>query len=331
VEDREREIMLDFVRVTETAALRAARVLGRGDKEAVDQAAVDGMRGMLDLVNINGKVVIGEGEKDKAPMLYIGEQVGKAKGAEPVDIAVDPVEGTRLVACGLPNAISAIVAADEGCLLPVPGFYMEKIAVGPQASGYIDLEAPVRENLRVVAAALGKNVRDLTVVVLDRERHRGLMDEIRCCGARIKMILDGDVAGAIATALPETGVDILMGIGGAPEAVLAAAALRCLGGELQTKLYTPTEEVKAKAREIKLAPDDVLTIDDLVKGESVIFAATGITDGELLKGVRYGPGLAKTHSLVMRERTKTVRFVETIHNLKYKTVRSRKEMAELEV
>lgn len=331
MEDREREIMLDFVRVTETAALRAARFMGRGDRDAVDQAAVDGMRGMLDLVNINGTVVIGEGEKDRAPMLYIGEQVGSGKDNDPVDIAVDPVEGTRLVACGLPNAISTIVAADSGCLLPVPGFYMEKIAVGPQTRGYIDLEAPVRENLRVVAAALGKKVRDLTVVVLDRPRHKELIEEIRSCGARIKLILDGDVAGAIATALPETGVDILMGIGGAPEAVLAAAALKCLGGELQVKLWGADQETKAKAKEINLDPDSILTIEDLAKGESIIFAATGITDGELLRGVRYGSGWAKTHSIVMRERTKTVRFVETIHNLKYKTVRSRKEMAELEV
>ena len=329
LEDREREIMLDFVRVTETAALRAARFMGRGDKEAVDQAAVDGMRGMLDLVNINGTVIIGEGEKDKAPMLYIGEQVGSSVENQTVDIAVDPVEGTRLVACGLPNEISAIAAADSGCLLP--GFYMDKIAVGPTARGYIDIEAPVRENLRVVAAALGKNVRDLTVVVLDRPRHQPLMDEIRSCGARIKLILDGDVAGAIATALPETGVDILMGTGGAPEAVLAAAALKCLGGELQAKLYAPSEEVIGQAKEIGMDPDAVFEIEDLAKGESIIFAATGITDGELLKGVRYGAGWAKTHSLVMRERTKTVRFVETIHNLKFKTVRSRREMAELEV
>ncbi|MGI6540681.1 MAG: class II fructose-bisphosphatase [Bacillota bacterium] len=323
VEDREREIMLELVRVTETAALRAGRCMGMGDLNLVDGAAVDGMRGMLSLVNIKGTIVIGEGEKDHAPMLYNGEEVGTGMDDQELDIAVDPVEGTRLVANGLPNAISVIVVASKGSLMPVPTFYMQKLAVGPEAKDYIDINAPVRENLRVVAAALGRRVKDLTVVILDRPRHAELIREVREAGARIKLISDGDVAGAISTALPSTGVDLLMGIGGAPEAVITAAAMKCLGGEIQTKLWVRNEEDAARARENGFNDfDRVYSSEDLARGDSLIFAATGITDGDMLQGVRfYGPK-ATTESIVMRMLTGTVRRIHTTHDLSRKTLRS---------
>lgn len=323
VEDREREIMLELVRVTETAALRAGRCMGMGDLNLVDGAAVDGMRGMLSLVNIKGTIVIGEGEKDHAPMLYNGEEVGTGMDDQELDIAVDPVEGTRLVANGLPNAISVIVVASKGSLMPVPTFYMQKLAVGPEAKDYIDINAPVRENLRVVAAALGRRVKDLTVVILDRPRHAELIHEVRQAGARIKLITDGDVAGAISTALPNTGVDLLMGIGGAPEAVITAAAMKCLGGEIQTKLWVRNEEDAARARENGFNDfDRVYSSEDLARGDSLIFAATGITDGDMLQGVRfYGPK-ATTESIVMRMLTGTVRRIHTTHDLSRKTLRS---------
>lgn len=330
VEDREREIMLELVRVTETAALLAGRCMGMGDKELVDGAAVDGMRGMLSLININGTVVIGEGEKDCAPMLYNGERVGTCTVTDEVDIAVDPVEGTSLVANGLPNALSVIVVAARGSLIPVPTFYVRKIAVGPEARDYIDINAPTRENLRVVAAALGRRVKDLTVVILNRPRHEELIREVREAGARIKLIQDGDVAGAIATALPDTGVDMLMGIGGGPEAVLSAAAIKCLGGEIQTKLWFRNEEDKAKS--IRAGFDDmekVYTANDLAKGDSIIFAATGITDGDMLRGVRYYGKRATTDSIVMRMLTGTVRHIRTTHDLARKTLRSFKAGQEL--
>lgn len=329
MQDREREVMLDFVRVTETAALRAAPWMGKGQKEAADDAAVDGMRGMLDLVRVKGTVVIGEGEKDKAPMLYVGEQVGTGDGPE-VDIAVDPLEGTRLVANGLPNALSIIVAAERGSLMPLPSFYMEKIAVGPQAAGHIDIGATVRENLRVVAAVLGRRVSEITAVILDRPRHARLIQEVRDVGARIKLITDGDVAAGIAPALDGTGVDILLGIGGAPEGVLTAAALKCLGGELQGRLWFATPEDEARAQASGFGDlKRVFTQDDLVKSERVIFAATGVTDGDLLRGVRYTGRAARTHSLLMRGHTKTVRLVETVHNLEHKTLRSRRRNEEM--
>ncbi len=330
MEDKERVIMLDLVRVTETAALRAARWMGMGNKEAADQAAVDGMRGMLDLVNFEGVVIIGEGEKDEAPMLYIGEHVGSGNG-EVVDVAVDPLEGTRLVAQGLPNAMSVFVAAQKGSLKAIPTFYMDKIAVGPAAAGHIDINAPVRENLRVVAAALGRKVRDLTVVILNRPRHEKLISEVRASGARIKLISDGDVSAGMATALPDTGVDMLMGIGGSPEGVLTAAALRCLGGEIQAKIWFQSEEERKKAVEAGYDPDKVYTTDDLAAGDSIIFVATGITDGDLLRGVRYYGDRAVTHSVVMRAKTRTVRFIEAHHDLRYKTLRSKQEKKELSV
>ncbi|MEW6045262.1 MAG: class II fructose-bisphosphatase [Bacillota bacterium] len=327
--DREREVMLDFLRVTETAALRAAPWMGKGNKEAADDAAVDGMRGMLDLVRVKGTVVIGEGEKDKAPMLYIGEEVGTGEGPE-VDIAVDPLEGTRLVANGLPNALSVLVAAERGAIQRVPSFYMEKVAVGPQAAGHIDINAPVRENLRVVAAVLGKRVSELTVVILDRPRHARLIQEVREVGARIKLISDGDVAAGIATALEATGVDMLLGIGGAPEGVLTAAALKCLGGELQCRLWFQNPEDEARAAAAGFTdPKRVHTQDDLIRTDRVIFAATGVTDGDLLKGVRYTGQTARTHSILMRGHTKTVRLIETIHNLEHKTLRSRRGNQEI--
>lgn len=328
--DIEREVMLDFVRVTETAALRAGRYMGRGDKEAADGAAVDGMRGMLDLVEVCGTVIIGEGEKDKAPMLYIGEKVGRGEGPE-MDIAVDPVEGTRLVAYGLPNAVSVIVAAEKGSLAPISAWYMNKIAVGPEAAGQIDINAPVRENLRVVAATLRKKVRDLTVVILNRPRHEELIQEVRNCGARIKLISDGDVSAGISTCLPESGVDMLLGIGGAPEGVLTAAALKCLGGEIQAKLWFPDTAAREKAVKDGFDLDKIYYTENLASGNQIIFAATGITDGELLKGVRYHGDRAITHSVVMRAQTRTVRFIESHHDLRFKTVRSKKRSKELSV
>ncbi len=311
----ERELALEFVRVTEAAALASGRLMGRGDKEAADQAAVDAMRSVFDTVHIDGRVVIGEGEMDEAPMLYIGERVGT--GGEPcVDVAVDPLEGTNLVAKGLPNALSVVAVAPRGCLLHAPDIYMDKIAVGPKARGCIDLDAPVEENLKAVARALERDVRDLTAIILDRERHVELIAAIRAAGARVKLITDGDVSGAIATAIENTGVDILFGSGGAPEGVIAAAALKCLGGEMQARLKPEDEEDLRRIREMGLEdPYKLLLIDDLVKGDDVFFAATGITDGDMLKGVRYRGRTAETHSLVMRCVTGTIRSVSATHVL----------------
>jgi fructose-1,6-bisphosphatase II len=311
----ERELALEFVRVTEAAALASGRLMGRGDKEAADQAAVDAMRSVFDTVHIDGRVVIGEGEMDEAPMLYIGERVGT--GGEPcVDVAVDPLEGTNLVAKGLPNALSVVAVAPRGCLLHAPDIYMDKIAVGPKARGCIDLDAPVEENLKAVARALERDVRDLTAIILDRERHVELIAAIRAAGARVKLITDGDVSGAIATAIENTGVDILFGSGGAPEGVIAAAALKCLGGEMQARLKPEDEEDLRRIREMGLEdPYKLLLIDDLVKGDDVFFAATGITDGDMLKGVRYRGRTAETHSLVMRGITGTIRNISATHVL----------------
>ncbi|MFO7246553.1 MAG: class II fructose-bisphosphatase [Thermaerobacter sp.] len=313
----ERELALEFVRITEAAAIAAARWMGRGDKEAADQAAVDAMRALFDTVDIRGTVVIGEGEMDEAPMLYIGEQVGTGRGPE-VDVAVDPLEGTNLVAKGLPNAIAVLAVAPRGCLLHAPDIYMDKIAVGPAAAGQVDLDAPVAENLKAVARALGKRVEDVTVIILDRPRHADIIRQVREAGARIRLISDGDVSAAIATALPDTGIDLMLGIGGAPEGVLAAAALRCLGGELQGRLH-PTDDAERERAEAMVG--DVrrkLMLDDLVCGDDVMFAATGITAGDMLRGVRFTGDGAYTHSLVMRARTGTVRFIEALHRLERK-------------
>ncbi len=321
--DLQRGIAMEFIRVTEAAALRSSRWLGNGNKEQVDQTASDAMRGMLDLIAIKGTVTIGEGEKDRAPMLYIGEKVGSwADDVPEVDIAVDPVDGTRLVANGSPNALSVVAAGEHGSLLPAPSFYVKKLACGPELKGKLDINASVRENLKVAAAVLNKNIKDLTIMILDRERHLSLIEEIRSTGARIKLITDGDVAGAIATAI--NNVDIYMGIGGAPEGVLAAAALRCLDGEIQTKFLAINDAEKENVAKAGYKLDKVYYTEDLAKGEEIIFAATGITGGEFLEGVSFGSGqTAVTHSVVMRAKYRTIRYVKAIHNLNFKTIPSR--------
>ncbi len=313
----ERNLALELVRVTEAAALHAARWMGLGDKEAADQAAVDAMRAALHFVDMDGVVVIGEGEKDEAPMLYIGERVGTGRPPK-VDVAVDPIDGTNLTAKGLPNAITVVALAERGSMYYDPDIvYMQKIAVGPEAKGAIDINAPVRDNLVRIARFMERNVEDLTVVVLDRPRHDELISEIRGAGARIKLITDGDVAGAVMAALPEdTGVDVLMGIGGTPEAVLAACALRCLGGDIQCKLWPRTDQERQKASESGHTDlQRVLTLDDLVSSEDVFFAASGITNGEFLKGVRYRGERAETYSIMMRSRSGTMRRFETHHHI----------------
>lgn len=319
----DRDLALSLVRVTEIAALVSARYMGRGDKEKADQAAVDGMRAAFDLVNTKGQVVIGEGELDEAPMLYIGEIIGKGMDVE-ADIAVDPLDGTSLVAKGLPNAISVIAMAPKGCLLNAPDTYMKKMAVGPRAKGKINIEASVEENIYNVAKALNKEISDLTVIIQDRERHDELIQEVRRIGARIKLFGEGDVAAAIATAFEDTGVDIMISIGGAPEGVIAASALKCMGGDFQGKLYPMSEAERERCYELGWTDErleEILTIDDLAKGDDIFFAATGISDGELLKGVvYYGDKLAKTHSIVMRSKTGTIRFVEAHHRLDKKDI-----------
>ena len=309
-----RNLGFELVRATEAAALAAGRWLGRGDKDAVDGAAVHAMRYALRAVDMDGVVVIGEGEKDKAPMLYLGERIGN--GLPPrVDVAVDPVDGTRALAKGLPNAISVVALAERGKMY-YPGHvaYMQKIATGPQAKGVVDLDAPVADNLHKVARAKGSRVDDLTVVVLDRPRHEGLIAEIRAVGARVILIQDGDVAGAIMTSMPDTGVDVLMGVGGSPEAVVAACALRCLGGEIQCRLWPRDADERRQAEADGLDVDRILTLDDLVSGDDIFFAATGVSDGELLKGVRYFAHGAHTQSIVMRAYSGTVRIVEANHD-----------------
>jgi fructose-1,6-bisphosphatase II len=312
----DRNLALELVRTTEAAALSAARWMGRGDKIAADQAAVDGMRTMLSSVNVSGVVVIGEGEKDEAPMLYIGEEVGT--GAEPkVDIAVDPVEGTRLLANGMPNSIAVVAMADRGSMYFAPGIvYMNKIAVGPDAAHVIDITAPVAENLGRVAEAKRIPVTQLTVVVLDRPRHEELISDIRETGARIKLITDGDVAGALMTATPRGGADVLMGVGGAPEAVIAAAALKCIGGGIQCTLWPRDEGERQVAIDAGLDLDQVLHADDLINSDNIFFAATGITDGEFLRGVHYTTDSATTQSMVMRSRSGTVRVIDATHRLR---------------
>ncbi len=309
----ERELALEFVRVTEAAALASGRLMGRGDKDAADDAAVEAMRIVFDTIQIDGTVVIGEGEMDEAPMLYIGEKLGTGS-APKVDVAVDPLEGTNVLARGSTGAISVLAVAEQGCLLHAPDMYMDKIAVGPRAAGCINLDSTPLENLRRIAGALHKEIEDVTVVILDRPRHYELIKAVRQAGARIKLIMDGDVSPAVATAFEDSGVDVMMGIGGAPEGVLAAAALRCVGGEMQGRLWPEDGGDIARAQEMGILDvNKLLTMDDLVKGEDVIFAATGITDGELLRGVRYLSDRAKTHSVVMRGRTGTIRFIEALH------------------
>ncbi|MGQ9876686.1 MAG: class II fructose-bisphosphatase [Chloroflexus sp.] len=309
----ERNLGMDLVRATEAAALRSGRWMGRGDKNSADQAAVDAMRMALNSVPMNGIVVIGEGEKDEAPMLYIGEQVGNGEGEE-IDVAVDPVEGTTLLAEGMPGAIAIVAVAERHSFYNWRGIpYMDKLAVGERAKGVIDINAPVAYNIRAVARTLNKQVEDVTVVVLDRPRHKDLIRQIREIGARIKLIPHGDVSAGIMTSIENPPADILMGIGGAPEAVLTAAALKCLGGEIQCKVWPRNDEERARIVELGLDPKQVLTTRDLVRGENVVVAATGITSGEFLRGVEYFGGGARTHSVVMRSRSGTVRHIEATH------------------
>lgn len=308
-----RNLAMELVRVTEAAALSAARFMGRGDKIAGDQAAVDGMRLVLNTVEMDGIIVIGEGEKDDAPMLYNGEKLGTGD-APKVDIAVDPIDGTRPLAEGRVNSISTVALAPRGTMYnPGPFVYMNKIAVGPAAKGAINVEASVEENLREIAKASGKRIQDLAVVMLERPRHEQLKAEVRRCGARLRMIDDGDVAGALMSAWPDSGIDVLLGIGGTPEGVLAACALRAMGGEIQGKLFARNEDELARGKAMGYDFDKVLTMDDLVASEDVFFAATGITDGELLDGVKYFPKGARTHSLVVRGVTGTVRQIIATH------------------
>lgn len=309
----DRSFALELVRVTEAAALTAGRWMGRGQKNAADQAAVDAMRTVLNSIPMDGLVVIGEGTKDQAPMLYEGEHVGSA--SEPkTDIAVDPIDGTRLLSQGMAGSIATLAVAERGTMYESPYVvYMDKIAVGPEAADAIDINASVATNLNNVAAALHKDVPDLTVVMLDRPRHAAIADQVREAGARIRFIMDGDVAGAVMAAMPDTGIDILMGIGGAPEAVVAACAIRCIGGQMQCKLWPRDEGERAAVLGAGIDIDTVLKADDLVGGDDVFFAATGITDGELLRGVHYLSDGATTQSVVMRSRSGTVRRVDAVH------------------
>jgi fructose-1,6-bisphosphatase II len=306
---------MELVRVTESAALAAARWVGRGDKNGADAAAVDAMRTVLTTVPMDGIVVIGEGEKDEAPMLFNGENVGD--GTQPrTDVAVDPIDGTTLTSLGMGNALSVIAVSERDTMFdPGPCMYMEKIVVGPQAVGHIDITASATQNIKWVAKAKGESVRDLTVMILDRPRHKELIEEVRSTGARIKLISDGDIFGAIATSWPDAGVDILIGIGGTPEGVVSAAALKCMGGEIQGRLWPRNEEERQSALAAGYDLSKVLTSDDLVKGDNCFFAATGVTDGELLRGVRFDSRGARTQSLVMRSLSGTVRLIDAQHRL----------------
>lgn len=309
----ERNLALEFVRVTEAAALECARWMGKGESDFADEAAVNAMRKMFNSVDIDGTVVIGEGERDEAPMLFIGERVGTKKPPK-VDIALDPLECTNSVACGRPNALSVIAVAESGNFLHAPDTYMEKIAVGPKAKEAIDLRVGAEENLKRIAEVLDYHIEDITVVILDRPRHDNLVKRVRKAGARIQLISDGDVSAAIATALPDTGVDVLMGIGGAPEGVIAAAALRCVGGGMQARLVPRNKEEEQRAKKMGIKDlGKIFREDELAKGDNIMFAATGVTDGDMLKGVRFFGGGAHTHSIVMRSKSATIRFIETTH------------------
>lgn len=310
----DRNIAMELVRTTEAAALGAARWVGRGDKDGADGAAVNAMRMMLDTVDMDGVIVIGEGEKDEAPMLFNGERVGNGSGPQ-VDVAVDPLEGTRLTALGRSGAVSVIACAPRGTLFnPYDIFYMEKIAVGPAARGMIDLSAPVSWNIQQVAKAKGIPVPEVTVVILDRDRNTDIADQVRAAGARIRFITDGDAPGAVSTAIAGSGVDMMLGIGGSPEGVIGACALKCVEGDFQGRLWPRNEDDKRTAAQRGLSLTKVLTIGDLVKGEDVFFAATGVTTGDLLRGVEYVAGGATSDSLVMRSRSGTVRRIQTEHH-----------------
>lgn len=311
----ERSLTMELVRVTEAAALSSARWMGRGKKEEADDAATTAMRTVFDTIPMQGVVVIGEGEMDEAPMLYIGEELGTGSGPA-VDVAVDPLEGTNIVAAGTWNALSVIAIADRGNLLHAPDMYMEKIAVGPEAKGKVSLDKPIIENLKAVALAKQKSLDEVVVTLLNRERHQKIIQEVREAGARIKLIEDGDVAAAISTSFEHTGVDMLLGIGGAPEGVISAVALKCLGGDFQGRLTPQNNEEIKRCHDMGIKDlNQILYMDDLVKGDDAIFAATGVTDGELLRGVQFkGKNIGTTHSLVMRAKSGTVRFIEGQHS-----------------
>ena len=319
----DRTLSLEFARVVEAAALRSGRLLGRGQKDAADGLAVDAMRQAFDSVRISGTVVIGEGEIDEAPMLYIGEHVGA--GGPEVDIAVDPIEGTNLIAKGQNGAIAVMAIAEKGGLLHAPDMYMEKLCVGPRGAGAIDITKSLTENIKNVAAKMERNVDEITLVMLDRERHQGLMKEAREVGARIMLISDGDVNPAMECCIEGSGVHMVVGTGGAPEGVLAAAALKCVGGDMQARLKPETEEEIRRCHEMGIADvNQVLTLNDLVRTDDVIFAATAITRGNLLNPIQYFPGGARTHTIVMRSKTGTVRFVDTVHmDHKLKTLKAK--------
>ena len=307
-----RELAIEFSRVTEAAALAGYKWLGRGDKNIADGAAVAAMRHILNQIQIDGEIVIGEGEIDEAPMLYIGEKVGTGQG-DAVDIAVDPIEGTRMTAMGQSNALAVLAVGDKGSFLKAPDMYMEKLIVPPPAAGLVDLTWPVSANLKALALALQRSVEDLVVVVLDRPRHERLIREIREAGARVKLISDGDVIAALAAAIRGTGVHAVMGIGGAPEGVLAAAALKCLGGEIQARFVPQNEEERARLKAMGGDEHRIYKTEDLAPGKEIVFAATGITDGDILEGVRFFGGGARTHSIVMGHATRVVRFIDSIH------------------
>ncbi|HEX9989754.1 MAG TPA: class II fructose-bisphosphatase [Chloroflexia bacterium] len=313
-EEMQRNLALELARVTEAAAMAAVRWMGRGDKNGSDQAAVDAMRNMLDRIDMDGVVVIGEGEKDEAPMLYVGEELGTGRPPR-VDIAVDPIDGTRLLALGMPGAIAVLALAERGSMYSAPPgvYYMSKIAVGRRAKGAIDITASVAENIASVSRALDRDEGDITIMVLDRPRHEQLIKEIRATGARVRLIPDGDVAGAITAAEDGTGVDMLMGSGGAPEAVIAACALKAMGGDMQCKLFFRDEEERKNAEAAGVNVNEIFMLDDLVKSDDVFFAATGITNGELLQGVRYSTGQATTESVVMRSKSGTIRYIRALH------------------
>jgi fructose-1,6-bisphosphatase II len=311
----DRNLAMELVRVTEAAAMAAGRWVGRGDKNGGDGAAVDAMRKLIGTVSMRGVVVIGEGEKDHAPMLYNGEEVGDGNGPD-CDVAVDPIDGTTLMAKGMPNAIAVLAVAERGAMFdPSAVFYMEKLAVGPEAADVIDITAPVAENIRRVAKAKHTDVSDVIVCILDRPRHEDLVGEVREAGARIRFISDGDVAGAIATARPTTGVDLLMGIGGTPEGIIAACAMKCMGGAIQARLWPRDDDERRKAIDAGHDLGRVLETDDLVRGDNVFFCATGVTDGDLLRGVHYRTGGCTTQSIVMRSKSGTVRMIDGFHRL----------------
>jgi fructose-1,6-bisphosphatase II len=311
----DRNLAMELVRVTEAAAMAAGRWVGRGDKNGGDGAAVDAMRQLIGTVSMRGVVVIGEGEKDEAPMLFNGEEVGNGEGAW-CDVAVDPIDGTTLMAKGMPGSVAVLAVAERGAMFdPSAVFYMEKLAVGPEAADVIDLTAPVAENIRRVAAAKNIEVTDVTVCVLDRPRHAELVTEIRRTGARIQFLTDGDVAGAISAARPATGIDLLYGIGGTPEGIITAAAMKCMGGAMQGRLWPRDDEERAKALDAGHDLDRVLTADELVRGDNLFFCATGITDGDLLRGVHYRAGGCTTQSIVMRSKSGTVRMIDGYHRL----------------